>query len=374
LRKEMLEQIIREKIKTDGPITFETFMDLALYHPEFGYYMTDRIRIGPRGDFYTSPHMHPIFGWLLANQLDEIKQAMGNFADFTILEIGAGRGYLAAAILDFIQKNLKWKGHWKYVIVESNLHTLKDQKRRLKAYEPAVTWKTSLSEVKPFCGCIVTNELLDAFPVHLVRMDGHFQEIYLGADEKGFIEVFGELSSPVLSEYIRKYNLPAHRGYRTEINLKIKDYLKGINEILLEGFMISIDFGYSSREYYLEARDKGTLLCYYQHKINDDPYMNIGRQDITAHINFSALKDWGSALGIKTIGYCPQGTFLASLGIDEIVTKELEKDPAFELELLKIKDLLFDTGESHQVMIQYKGKAEVQGLRGFKLKNRINKL
>ena len=102
--------------------------------------------------------------------------------------------------------------------------------------------------------------------------------------------------------------------------------------------------------------------------------MNIGHQDITAHINFSALKDWGNDLGLKTIGYCPQGTFLASLGIDEIVTKELEKDPAFQLELLKIKDLLFDTGESHQAMIQYKGKSHIQDLRGFKLKNRMNRL
>jgi SAM-dependent MidA family methyltransferase len=95
------------------------------------------------------------------------------------------------------------------------------------------------------------------------------------------------------SEYIRKYNLPEKRGYRTEINLRIKDYLKDINTILSEGYVISIDYGYSSREYYAEERNKGTLLCYYKHKIRENPYMNIGHQDITAHINFSALKDWG---------------------------------------------------------------------------------
>jgi SAM-dependent MidA family methyltransferase len=102
--------------------------------------------------------------------------------------------------------------------------------------------------------------------------------------------------------------------------------------------------------------------------------MNIGCQDITAHVNFSSLKDWGHELGLKTIGYCPQGTFLASLGIDEIISKELQKDPAFELELLKIKGLLFDMGESHQVMIQHKGNSDIQDLRGFKLKNRVDKL
>lgn len=370
----MLEHIIREKIKREGPITFEIFMDLGLYHPEFGYYMSDNIRIGPPGDFYTSPHIHPIFGWLLANQLDEIKQAMGNPDDFTILEIGAGRGYLAAGILDFVQKNLKWKGKWKYIIVERNPHTLQDQKQHLEGYESLVTWKNSLAEVGQFCGCVITNELLDAFPVHIVIMKDQFQEIYLQAVKKGFSEIVGNLSSPELSEYIRKYNLPEKRSYRTEINLRIKDYLKDINTILSEGYVISIDYGYSSREYYAEERNKGTLLCYYKHKIRENPYMNIGHQDITAHINFSALKDWGNDLGLKTIGYCPQGTFLASLGIDEIVTKELEKDPAFQLELLKIKDLLFDTGESHQAMIQYKGKSDIQDLRGFKLKNRMNRL
>ena len=193
-------------------------------------------------------------------------------------------------------------------------------------------------------------------------------------NEKGFIETVGDLSCPELSGYIERYNIPEIQGYRTEINLRIKDYLKAIGSILSEGFVISVDYGYSSREYYSEARNRGTLLSYYQHKISEDPYMNIGNQDITAHINFSALKDWGNGLGFKAIGYCPQGTFLASLGIDKIVAKELEKDPAFELELLKIKDLLFDTGESHQVMIQYKGTSDVQDLRGFKLKNRVNRL
>lgn len=370
----MLEQIIKEKIKRDGPITFEIFMDLGLYHPELGYYMTDNIRIGPHGDFYTSPHMHPIFGWLLANQLDEIKRIMGNPSDFTILEVGAGRGYLAAGILDFVQKNLKWKGKWKYIIVEGNPHTLQDQKQRLEGYESLVIWKTSLAEVDQFCGCVITNELLDAFPVHLVLMKDQFQEIYVEANENGFIEINWDLSSPELSRYIEKYKLPKIQGYRTEINLRIKDYLKSIDSILSEGSVVSIDYGYSSREYYAEERNKGTLLCYYKHKINENPYTNIGNQDITAHINFSALRDWGNDLGFETTGYCPQGTFLASLGIDEIASNELQKDPAFEQELLKIKGLLFGMGESHQVMIQHKGKSNIQDLRGFKLKNRANKL
>ncbi|MFA4917427.1 MAG: class I SAM-dependent methyltransferase [Syntrophales bacterium] len=225
--------------------------------------MTDNARIGPSGDFYTSPHVHPIFGWLLGNQLDEIKRKMGDPDDFTILEIGAGRGYLAEGILDFVQRNLKWKGRWRYIIIERNPNTVQDQKKLLDAYRGLVTWEESLAEVGQFCGCIITNELLDAFPVHLVLMKDVIQEVYVEEDEKGFIEIYKDLSCSELSEYIKQYRVPEKRGYRTEINMRIQDYLKDIDDIMSEGFLISIDYGYSAREYYTEERHKGTLLCYY---------------------------------------------------------------------------------------------------------------
>jgi SAM-dependent MidA family methyltransferase len=370
----MLAQIIREKINKEGPIPFETFMNLALYDPEWGYYMTDTIKIGAYGDFYTSPHLHPIFGWLLAVQLDEMKRMMGNPDNFTVLEIGAGRGYLAEGILEFVQKTLNWKGNWKYVIVERNPHTVKDQKKILDDYENRITWKTSLAEVDRFCGCIITNELLDALPVHLVLMNDRFREIYVDSYQNQFKEIYNDLSTPELEAYIKRYKLPEKRGYRTEINLKIKDLLTSAKNILSEGFVFSIDYGYSSREYYAVERSKGTLLCYYMHTLNENPFRNPGNQDISAHVNFTSLRDWGKELGLKTIGYCPQGTFLASLGIEEIVSKELEGNPAFQLEFLKIKSLLFGMGESHQVMIQYKGKKDIKSLKGFELRNRVNVL
>jgi SAM-dependent MidA family methyltransferase len=370
----MLKQIIREKIEKEGAIPFEAFMDYALYHHGLGYYMTDRIRIGPHGDFYTAPHLHPIFGWLLALQLDELKHIAEDPDDYTILEIGSGRGYLAEGILDFIHRNLKWKGNWRYIIVERNAHTVKDQQKLLERYENRVTWKTSLDEVDRFRGCILSNELLDAFPVHRVMMHDQFQEVYVAADENGFIEVYRNISTPEVADYIRKYKLPQIKGYRTEINLRIKDYLDRANDHLSEGFIISIDYGYSARQYYAEERNKGTLLCYSKHTLNENPYLNPGNQDITAHVNFTSLKDWGEDLGLKAIGYCPQGTFLASLGIEDIISRKLGGIPDFERELLKIKTLLFDMGESHQVMIQYKGKGDIQGLKGFKLKNRITAL
>ena len=180
----------------------------------------------------------------------------------------------------------------------------------LDRYKSRVGWKTSLEEMDQFCGCVISNELLDAFPVHVVVMKDRFHEIFVGANDKGFKEIYGDLSTSDLAEYISHYKIPEISGYRTEINLKIWDYLKSLDKILSEGFVISIDYGYSAREYYTAERNTGTLFCYYRHRVNDNPYTNIGDQDITAHVNFTSLADWGNRLGMKTIGYCPQGLFL----------------------------------------------------------------
>ncbi len=374
LPSDTLHRIIRKQILSDGPITFEAFMNKGLYYPELGYYMTPNARIGLEGDFYTSSHLHPIFSWLLAVQLDELKGITKDTEEFVILEIGAGRGYFANGVIDFIKNRLEWKDNWRYIIVEKNPHTAINQKKRLDAYKDRVVWKTSLEEVERFSGCVVANEVLDAFPVHQVVMSDQFQEVYVESNKGRFTEVYGDLSRPQLSTYIKRYDFPNIKGYRTEINLRIFEYLKRLHHKLLEGFIISIDYGYSASEYYSEERYQGTLLCYSKHMTNENPYINIGNQDMTAHVNFTSLRDWGNELGLRTLGYCPQGTFLASLGIDKIISKELEIDPHFHKELLKIKNLLFDMGESHQVMIQYQGERNFPTLKGFMLKNRMNRL
>jgi SAM-dependent MidA family methyltransferase len=374
MNRNRLEQIIANRIKGSGPITFETFMALSLYHTDFGYYMTEKFKIGPQGDYYTAPHIHPIFGWLVANQLDEIKRVMGNPAHFTVLEMGAGRGLLAEGILDFVRTNLKWGADWQYIIVEQNPHTRQRQRDQLAAHRNRIIWKTALEEVDPFCGCVVSNELLDSFPVHLVAMNGHFREIYVDSADSGFKEIYKDLSTPDLADYIELYRIPALRGYRTEINLNIRKYLQQLDNLLAEGFVVSIDYGYSARDYYSAERSRGTLVCYYRHQVNQNPYLNIGDQDISSHVNFTSVRDWGKNLGLKSLGYSPQGVFLASLGIDEIVTRELESHPDFIAELPKIKGLLFGMGDTHKVLIQYKGKRDPGNLRGFALKNSLSRL
>lgn len=369
-----IEQIIRERIASQGPITFETFMALALYHPDGGYYMSDGIRIGPRGDYFTASHLHPIFGWLMAVQLDQIRRILGHTDKFTILEVGAGKGYLAEGIIDYVLTHLCWKEDWRYLIVEKNPFAVEAQRKVLNRYAGLLEWRTALDEVAPFCGCVLSNELIDAFPVHLLRMGEQPRETYVDVGDMGFEEIDGELSTDDLRTYIERYQLPRITGYRTEANLRIRDYLARLNRILSEGVVITIDYGYGAREYYDPERRTGTLLSYSNHTINENPLANVGRQDITAHVNFSALRDWGEATGFKIIGYCSQGAFLASLGIDELISGELQRDPSFQNDLPKIKGLLFGMGDSHQVMVQYKGNRQINRLKGFALRNRRNRL
>ena len=164
-----------------------------------------------------------------------------------------------------------------------------------------------MRELSAIEGCILSNELLDAFPVHLVEMDEELKEIYVAVADGHFTEIKGALSTDSLASYLKEFSIELPAGYRTEINLRIRDWLASSSEILSKGFILTIDYGYPAREYYSEERNRGTLLCYYHHQVNENPYQNIGVQDITAHVNFSSVKKWGEEFGLKTLGFCNQG-------------------------------------------------------------------
>jgi SAM-dependent MidA family methyltransferase len=370
-----LQQKIIERIKTEGPLPFETFMEMALYEPGLGYYATDNIEIGRAGDFYTSQHVHPAFGAMIAVQLEEMWETMGRPPDFYAIEPGAGAGLMCLDILQYLQDK-EFYHALTYLLVETNPSVQLKQKNLLKKYEDKVRWASSLRAVGNRKGCILSNELLDAFPVHLVEMNEEIREIYITCgDNSSFSEIRMPLSTPTLIDYFDEFSLQLPKGYRTEINLSIKDWLQSASELLSEGFILTIDYGYPSREYYSEERNRGTLLCYYRHQVHEDPYTNIGHQDITAHVNFSSVKKWGEFFGFRTLGFCRQGTYLISLGIDGVIRKLFANSPDYLFEVARIKRLIFPgtLGETHKVMVQYKGKGNPQ-LQGFLMKNQAEKL
>lgn len=403
-----LELIIASKIRNEGPISFEAFMEMALYYPDLGYYASPRKVIGREGDFYTSPHLHPAFGAVLGRQLREMWAALGKPAVFHAVEMGAGMGYLCKDILGYLcmplennperEEQKSFLRSLRYIIIEPFTHFEQQQRKLLELHRehplPSISttvgkgecrktgtggdmkvsnlvrWVKSLDELEDITGCILSNELLDAFPVHLVEMDDTLKEVYISLGGETFREVLGTISTGAITQYITHYATELPRGYRTEINLRIKDWLGNSARALSSGFLLTIDYGYTAREYYSEDRSKGTLLCYHKHLFNEDPCRLAGEQDITAHVNFSSLKQWGEELGLKTLGYCGQGIYLIASGIDEVIAELYSGTSDYLAEVSKIKGLIMPQGmgESHRVMIQYKGDGMPE-LRGFSMKN-----
>ncbi len=371
-----LRSIIIDKIHKEGPITFETFMDFALYYPGLGYYTSPHTEIGRSGDFYTGPHLHPIFGALIARQIEEMWGLMGRPSDFVIVEAGAGKGYLCHDILSYLsERDLYNSVHYK--IIEINPDVRESQTRLLRRFEDRVSWIGSLEEIQGIRGCIISNELIDAFPVHVVKMErGRLKEVFVSSDGNGLTGVLDEPSTGEIEDYFRDVNLNFPDGYRTEVNLRARQWLKDIGDSLKEGFVFTIDYGYSSREYYDPERSSGTLLCYHRHQVVENPYINIGNQDITVHVNFSALRKWGEESGLMPVGYCPQGIFLIAMGIDELLQEIYETSRDYTSEVLKLKALILPQGmgDSHQVFIQYKGNILPFSLRGFSIRNHVGRL
>lgn len=369
-----LQQKIIRKIKSEGPVTFKTFMEMALYEPDLGYYTSQNTKIGKAGDFYTSSHLHPIFGAMIGKQTEEMWEIMGKPSVFQIIEIGSGAGYLCKDMLNYL-KNREFFNPLSYIIVELN-HAIRDRQKNLLAdFSDKVSWASSIREISNIRGCFLSNELLDSFPVHLIEMEDEIKEIFVSAEGERLIEIKEKPSTDEILNYLKEFSIELQKGYRTEINLQIKDWLNEVNNALTDGFILTIDYGYPARDYYSEDRNRGTLLCYHKHQVIEKPYQNIGEQDITAHVNFSSAKKWGEELGIKTIGFCQQGTFLISLGIDEAIAEIYKNSPDYLFEVAKIKGLILPgtMGETHKVMIQYKGKEEPK-LKGFLMKNQEERL
>jgi SAM-dependent MidA family methyltransferase len=369
-----LEQAIIEKIRAEGAISFRTFMEMALYYPELGYYSSGRA-IGKSGDFYTSPHLHSIFGAMIALQLQEMWEYLGRPSDFYAIEQGAGAGHLCKDIIEFAGKlNLPFRDCMRYVIVEPFTPYRELQEKTLGDLIGRVRRVESLNELEQVTGCIFSNELIDAFPVHLVEIDEEPFEIYINHDGQTFHEEKGHLSSGELKDVLNTVKLPAGK-IRTEINLEVGRWLKQCGGPLARGFLLTIDYGYTEREYFSEERSRGTIMCYRNHQYNENPLDHIGDQDITAHVNFTHMMRWGEDAGFKTLGYCSQGTYLISLGIDEVITELYGDSPGYLSEVSRIKGLIFPQGmgASHQVMIQYKGDGS-PSLRGFAMRNLIDSL
>lgn len=383
-----LNKRIRQEISKKGGITFERFMDMCLYEPGLGYYMQGLTEIGKHGDFYTSPHLHAIFGAMVGRQAERMWAFMGKPPEFHVLEMGAGEGHLCADMLGYL-KGGEFYEHLSYTVVELNPHMAQKQKQLLKDYKGKVAWAASLNDVEPFAGCVLSNELVDSFPVHLVQMQEELMEVYVTLKGGDFKEELRQADNG-LGEYLKEFSIVLPDGYRTEINLHARQWLSDVRDVLKEGFVFTVDYGYPALDYYAEGRSRGTLMCYRGHEALENPYHHAGQTDMTAHVNFSSLKAWGQDLGLQTLGFCPQGTFLVSSGIDEVIVElygespddqpEVNQTSDYQSNIQKIKRLIMPgtMGETHKVLLQYKGPRKPAPLSpvmlGFQMRNQAGNL
>lgn len=359
----LLSEIIIQRIKAEGPVSFHDFMEMALYYPDLGYYTSPEDKIGKKGDFYTSSNLTPAFGAMIGRQLEEMWDLLGR-NDFTIVEYGAGTGALCRDILDYLKNNAEFYDKLNYCIIEKSPVMRAREKTHL---HEKVSWYDSIQDIPDITGCILSNELLDNFSVHQVVMEDELMEVFVDYNND-FVELLKPAKN-ALTNYFVELNVNLPKGFRTEINLEATEWIKEIAVSLKKGYVITIDYGYPSSELYRDHRRTGTLVCYNKHRINDNPYIDIGEQDITTHVNFSAVTHWGLKNGLEYCGFTDQGYLLLCLGFKDYLRKMVEEPGPdymnYKKELSLTQTLLVDMGRKFKVLIQGKNipKQKLLGLR-----------
>lgn len=365
---------IRAEIAATGPIPFARFMDLALYHPKYGYYVRPvddptQERIGWSGDFYTSSDVHPILGQALARQAQQLDTLLGHPDPFTVVEMGAGKGLLARDFLTACRNapaNLR--DRLRYILIERSAAMRTQQQNNLAPWvgqAGRVAWLDRLEDLPPdsVTGLFFSNELVDALPVHrLAVLDGRPQEVYVEYRDERFSEVYRPLSNE-LTAYLREGGINLPDGYRAEINLDAVDWMTQVAQVMARGAVLTIDYGHTAEDLYGPDRKNGTFLCYYHQTTSEDAYDRVGEQDMTAHVDFTALAQTGQQAGLDVTGFTNQMSFLIGLGAEQLLESLQPESPEFyaAIHLLRPDGM----GRTFKVLIQHKGmaKPELDGLK-----------
>jgi len=304
-----LQQRIIERIHTEGPISFAEYMRVALYDPYDGYYVTGRARMGWEGsDYFTSADVSTFFAHALARQLVLWWQKSGEPARFIVLEQGAGKGNLAREIV-------MWARHTTPDFYAALDYQMEDIRTGQDVNTPLAVSNTHAPAV------IFSNELIDAFPVHVVEMrNAQLHEVYVDVANGRLCEVLAEPGSAEVANYLDNYYIPWASfgdGWRAEINLDALRWMQHTASRMQHGYILTIDYGDKAKALYTRQRQRGTLACYFQHQMNERPLVRPGEQDITAHVNFSALIEEGRRQGFHLQTFTTQRHWLEGLGIHE---------------------------------------------------------
>jgi len=313
------EAEIRHRIQQRGSITFAEFMEVALFWPDGGYY-TGSERVGASGDFYTSPLAHPAFGALLAVQLFQIWQLMGRPAPFTVVEMGAGNGLLCHDLLSY-SSNLPagFSQSLRYICLDRRAASgIEKEVSHVGANRESPRHIAAVGiPLRGIRGCFLSNELLDAFPVHQVTLqNGRLQEVYVTLHGEELVQTLGEPSTRELEARLTGLGIALAEGQTAEINLGLPAWAEEVSAALGAGFVLTIDYGRPAAELYSLQRYRGTLTTFYRHTQTDTPLRRIGSQDITAQVDFTSVVNAGRQVGLEPLGFTRQRQFLSNLGLE----------------------------------------------------------
>jgi SAM-dependent MidA family methyltransferase len=321
--------LVRElchRITRDGPITFADFMEAALYHPQYGYYVTHGGRAGRGGDFLTSPETHAIFGSLVAKQLRQMWEIMSCPGRFTAVEAGAGRGLLARDVLLWARRRDRaFADALHYVALEPlpSLRRVQAETLAQAGLGDAVDWRDRMPHGLE--GCVLSNELVDSFPVHrVIRRGTQLFEVHVTCAEGRFSDELLPLHDERIAAYFDRLGLLPGDGCFAEVNLAAPEWIASVARAMRRGYVLTFDYGYETAQLYAPWRRDGTLLCFYRHAAGSDPYQRVGQQDITSSVDFTTLRLAGEAAGLHTAGFTDQASFLVRLGIHAGVSAATE--------------------------------------------------
>jgi SAM-dependent MidA family methyltransferase len=344
---EQLIQRIRDAIEAAGGwISFERFMEMALYEPGLGYYSAGSTKLGSEGDFVTAPEISSLFSRCLANQCVQVLETV---AGGHILELGAGSGVMAADVLTELDRQQKTPA--RYLILEVSADLRERQRallqRRLPHLMDRIEWLDRLPE--DFRGVLLANEVLDALPIQRFRIRG-LQVNQLGVTwQLGRLDWSEVHADATLESKVREieFNLgePFADGYTSELNLRLQPWIAGIAASMKEGAAFFIDYGLPRGQFYAASRSTGTMLCHFRHRFHDDPLINVGVQDIGAWVDFTAVAEAAVAAGMSVAGYTTQAHFLIGNGIEQFLAPKDDDELASRLQMARQAMLLTLPGE-----------------------------
>jgi SAM-dependent MidA family methyltransferase len=356
-----LTDLIREIIRRRGPVPFEWFMEQALYHPELGYYSSGQCQIGRRGDYFTNVSVGPLFGRLLAAQFAEMWEILGRPGDFTIVEQGAHHGDFARDVLEAVrERSPDFFSALRYWVIEPFPVLEARQRERLRDFAAKMTWRKAVSDLESFTGVHFSNELLDSMPVRLVSRDGNedWKERLVDIAGDGFAFVTAQIADEKLRHHLEKVPRSGDGYCETEVNLGALDWIESVGRKLIRGFVLGVDYGYPRAEFYAAERKSGTLQCRATHRAFGSPLVEIGRADITAHVDWTSIAERAEEHGLTLLGFTDQHHFVTGL-LEDCASRESDRRA---LQTLLHPELL---GTRFQYLALGKGVPEHQ-LSGFR--------